>query len=205
MPTMLIRLALAALLLGLIPSTLSAEDKRTSRCEPRRARDWAAQCDSREGREEIRRLLGDCRRHRSLAGVETMEQACDILHVGDNAGSCERARRQVFAAALNQASGRLSNSCCVEIGGKQIEFRSALVRHDDDCHARRNCDQVRDVMAAFNDPSRVKHCGKCDGVHHRDGCGCARGDRHDDDHDDGHQNQKGKGHEKSKGKGHDKD
>ena len=199
MPTMLSRLDLAALLLGLVPSTLSAEEKHASRCEPRRARDWAALCDSREGREEIRGLLGDCRHHHSLADVDTVERACDILHVGDNAGSCERARRQLFAAALNRASGRLSNACCVEIGGKQIEFRSALVRHDDDCHAGRNCDQVRDVMAAFNDPSRVKHCGQCDGVHHHEGCG------HGEDHDDGHQHQNGKGHEKATGKGHDKD
>ena len=201
MPTMLSRLVLAALLLGLVPATASAEEKRASRCEPRRARDWTELCGSREGRDEIRDLLRDCRRNRSLAGVETVEQACDILRVGDNAGSCERARRQMFAAALNRASGRLSNSCCVEIGGKQIDFSSALVRHDADCHARRDCDKARDVLAAFNDPARVKHCGKCDGVHHHDGCGCARGDGHDD----GHQNQKGKGHEKSKGKGHHKD
>ena len=124
-----------------------------------------------------------------------MDGARDILRAGDSSTSCERARRQLLAVALNRAAGGLSNACCIEWEGKQVSLGSALNRRDIDCHERRDCDSVRDIMAAFNDASRVSHCGSAGDDD----------DEHDDDHDDhddGHRHQQGNGHEKAHGKGH---
>lgn len=211
MPTLRFRLNSAApllsLALALFVATTSfakeghpAKAEHPDRCEPLRAREWQELCDNDAGREQVRKLLGSCRRWHSFGDLDGLERASAILHVGDSAGSCARARRQLLAVALNLASGRLSNACCVEVGGKQVELRSAMVRHDDDCHAGRDCDRARDILAAFNEPSRVHHCGACDGAHHHEGCGHPQGEGHDDDDDGDDHHGKGKG--KGNGKGH---
>jgi hypothetical protein len=147
---------LATLLLAL-PARAT---ERESSCRPRSAAEWATKCATREGREDIERLLGDCRRLRALADLRTAREACEVLLHGEGVSACDRARRQLLTAALNVAAGRLNRDCCVQWRGREVRLGDVLGRHSDDCHEHRNCEDIREFLALVNDEDEVHDCAR---------------------------------------------
>ena len=129
---------------------------RATDCAPQPAATWTARCATDAGRAEIERLLPAIRRHRAFADVDTVREACEVL--GLAAGSCDRARRQFFTAALNHASGRLSADCCTEWNGRAVRLSDLVARHDEAVRTGRDCEEIRDVFQQLNDPARVRDC-----------------------------------------------
>ncbi len=128
------------------------------RCEPRSAAEWASKCLTPDGRDSLERLLPDVQRWRLFADVNSVGDACAILRPGSADTDCERARRQLFAALLNHASGRLGPDCCVETPQGPRRLRDVFQRDEESCRARRDCATVRDRLARLNSGDGIVRC-----------------------------------------------
>ena len=163
-------LALFALLALAAPATAGGS------CDPRSADEWSARCLTHGG--EIEDLLDDIRHFPALRGIDSLREAQALLAAGRFGGDCRQAKRELLAAALNLATGRLSGDCCLGDGGT---IRERLERVADDCHRERDCGDALRFLRRINDDGQVRDC---DG---RDGGGWGDdGDHHDGDRDRDH-------------------
>ncbi len=150
---------------------LAAPTAQATECNPRSARDWATRCVT--DRSSVEDLVDEIRRFPGLAHLDSFSDVRELLVTGSLSDDCRRALRQLLAAALNLASGRLSGDCCVEHSdGRTVSLREALHRHAENCAARRDCGDALRFLRRINDASWVHACGD-------------RDDRDDDSSDDG--------------------
>jgi hypothetical protein len=173
-----LRAALTLCLLSAFPAPAAL----ATDCDPRSAAEWAALCVA--DRDSVEDLIDEIRRFPGLEDVESFSDARELLATGSFGGDCRKALRQLLAAALNLASGRLSGDCCVEHrDGRTRSLREALHRHADNCGARRDCSDALRFLRRINDDTRVHDCGDGgdDDRDHDDDRG--HGDRDDDDGD----------------------